>query len=162
MEQKGNHLASWETLRKKIFQELVKKSEVVLHNFTPGISIAEELYYEGLNKLNPSIIVAAISGFGQNGPDSKLVCFVHIAQARSGGIILTGFPGDPPLKTTITHDDLGAGTYTALGIVTALYYRERAGKGSLSTSPYLTLLFLPLSVWEHCCCIKSMERYAGR
>jgi crotonobetainyl-CoA:carnitine CoA-transferase CaiB-like acyl-CoA transferase len=114
---------------KKIFDGLVKKSDVVLHNFTPGTSIAEALDYERLRKINPAIIVAAISGFGQNGPDSKLVCFDHIAQARSGGMILTGFPGDPPLKTTITHNDLGAGMYAALGIVTALYHRERTGKG---------------------------------
>jgi CoA:oxalate CoA-transferase len=46
-------------------------------------------------------------------------------------MILTGFPGDPPLKTTITYNDLGAGTYAALGIVTALYHRERTGKGQL-------------------------------
>jgi crotonobetainyl-CoA:carnitine CoA-transferase CaiB-like acyl-CoA transferase len=114
---------------KKIFDELVKKSDVVLHNFTPSTSIAKELDYERLREINSEIIVAAISGFGQNGPDSKLVCFDHIAQARSGGMILTGFPGDPPLKTTITYNDLGAGAYAALGIVMALYHRERTGKG---------------------------------
>jgi crotonobetainyl-CoA:carnitine CoA-transferase CaiB-like acyl-CoA transferase len=116
---------------KRIFDELVKKSDAVLHNFTPGTSIAEELDYERLKKINPSIIVTAISGFGQNGPDAKLICFDHIAQARSGGMILTGFPGDPPLKTTITHNDLGAGAYAALGIVTALYHREKTGQGQL-------------------------------
>jgi crotonobetainyl-CoA:carnitine CoA-transferase CaiB-like acyl-CoA transferase len=114
---------------KKIFDELVKKSDVVLHNFTPATSMANELEYERLREINPHIIVAAISGFGQSGPDAKLVCFDHIAQARSGGMILTGFPGDPPLKTTITYNDLGAGTFAAFGIVTALYHRERTGKG---------------------------------
>jgi crotonobetainyl-CoA:carnitine CoA-transferase CaiB-like acyl-CoA transferase len=113
----------------KIFDELVKRSDVVLHNFTPGTSIAEKVNYERLREINPAIIVAAITGFGQNGPDAKLVCFDHIAQARSGGMILTGFPGDPPLKTTITYNDLGAGTFAAFGIVTALYHRERTGKG---------------------------------
>jgi len=114
---------------KKIFNELVKKSDVVLHNFTPGTSMADELDYARLKEINPAIIVAAISGFGQNGPDANLVCFDHIAQARSGGMLLTGFPGDPPLKTTVTHNDLGAGIYAALGIVMALYHRERTGKG---------------------------------
>ena len=113
----------------KIFNELVKKSDVVLHNFTPGTSIAEKVSYERLKEVNPAIIVAAITGFGQNGPDAKQVCFDHIAQARSGGMILTGFPGDPPLKTTVTYNDIGAGTYAALGIVMALYHRERTGKG---------------------------------
>jgi crotonobetainyl-CoA:carnitine CoA-transferase CaiB-like acyl-CoA transferase len=115
----------------RILDELVKKSDVVLHNFTPGTSVAGKVSYERLKEVNSAIIVAAISGFGQNGPDSKLVCFDHIAQARSGGMILTGFPGDPPLKTTITYNDLGAGTYAALGIVMALYHRERTGKGQL-------------------------------
>ena len=113
----------------KIFDELVKKSDVVLHNFTPGTSMAEKVSYERLREVNPAIIVAAITGFGQNGPDAKLVCFDHIAQARSGGMILTGFPGDPPLKTTITYNDLGAGVFAAFGIVMALYHRERTGKG---------------------------------
>jgi crotonobetainyl-CoA:carnitine CoA-transferase CaiB-like acyl-CoA transferase len=113
----------------KIFNALVKKSDVVLHNFTPGAPIAEQLSYERLKEINSGIIVAAISGFGHNGPDSKLVCFDHIAQARSGAMILNGFPGDPPLKTTVTYNDQGAGTYAALGIVMALYHRERTGKG---------------------------------
>jgi crotonobetainyl-CoA:carnitine CoA-transferase CaiB-like acyl-CoA transferase len=113
----------------RIFDELVKKSDVVLHNFTPGAPVAEKVSYERLKEVNPAIIVAAISGFGQNGPEANLVCFDHIAQARSGGMLLTGFPGDPPLKTTVTHNDLGAGIYAALGIVMALYHRERTGKG---------------------------------
>jgi crotonobetainyl-CoA:carnitine CoA-transferase CaiB-like acyl-CoA transferase len=113
----------------KIFHALVKKSDVVLHNFTPGAPITEQLSYERLKEINSAIIVAAISGFGHNGPDSKLVCFDHIAQARSGAMILNGFPGDPPLKTTVTYNDQGAGTYAALGIAMALFHRERTGKG---------------------------------
>lgn len=126
---------------KKIFDALIKKSDVVLHNFTPGTSMADVLSYERLKQMNPSIIVAAISGFGHSGPDAKLVCFDHIAQARSGGMILTGFPGDPPLKTTITHNDLGAGAYAALGIVTALYHRERTGQGQFIDVSLFDLAF---------------------
>jgi crotonobetainyl-CoA:carnitine CoA-transferase CaiB-like acyl-CoA transferase len=125
----------------RILDELVKKSDVVLHNFTPGTSVAGKVSYERLKEVNSAIIVAAISGFGQNGPDSKLVCFDHIAQARSGGMILTGFPGDPPLKTTITYNDLGAGTYAALGIVMALYHRERTGKGQFIDVSLLDVAF---------------------
>jgi len=125
----------------KIFDELVKKSDVVLHNFTPGTTIANGLSYERLREINPSIIVAAISGFGQNGPDARQVCFDHIAQARSGGMILTGFPGDPPLKTTITYNDIGAGTYAALGIMMALYHRERTGKGQFIDVSLLDVAF---------------------
>jgi len=114
---------------KEIFQELVKRSDVVLHNFTPGTSVTAEMSYDHLKEVNSAVIVAAISGFGQNGPDAKLVCFDHIAQARSGGMILTGFPGDPPLKTTITYNDICAGLYAVIGILLALYHREKTGMG---------------------------------
>lgn len=113
----------------EIFRELAKRCDVVLHNFTPGTKLAEELSYDQLREINPRVIVAAVSGFGQNGPDAKLVCFDHNAQARSGGMILTGFPGDPPLKTTITYNDIGAGQCAALGILLALYHREKTGLG---------------------------------
>ena len=70
-----------------------------------------------------------------------MVCFDHIAQARSGGMLLTGFPGDPPLKTTVTHSDLGTGIYAALGIVMALYHRERTGKGQFIDVSLLDMAF---------------------
>ena len=114
---------------REIFRELVKRSDVVLHNFTPGTTVAAEMGYDHLKEVNSAVIVAAISGFGQNGPDAKLVCFDHIAQARSGGMILTGFPGDPPLKTTITYNDISAGLYAVIGILLALYHREKTGMG---------------------------------
>jgi len=114
---------------KEIFRELVKRSDVVLHNFTPGTTVADQMGYDRLKEVNPAVILAAISGFGQNGPDAKLVCFDHIAQARSGGMILTGFPGDPPLKTTITYNDISAGLYAVIGILLSLYHREKTGMG---------------------------------
>jgi crotonobetainyl-CoA:carnitine CoA-transferase CaiB-like acyl-CoA transferase len=125
----------------RILYELVKKSDVVLHNFTPGTSVAEKVSYERLKEVNSAIILAAITGFGQNGPDAKQVCFDHIAQARSGAMILTGFPGDPPLKTTVTYNDIGAGTYAALGIMMALYHRERTGRGQFIDVSLLDVAF---------------------
>ena len=125
----------------KVFYELVKRSDVVLHNFTPGTSMADALDYERLKEVHPKIILAAITGFGQNGPDAKQVCFDHIAQARSGAMILTGFPGDPPLKTTVTYNDIGAGTYAALGITMALYHRERTGQGQFIDVSLLDVAF---------------------
>jgi crotonobetainyl-CoA:carnitine CoA-transferase CaiB-like acyl-CoA transferase len=114
---------------KQIFRQLVKKSDVVLHNYTPGAPFTDKLEYTYLKRINRRVIVAAISGFGQNGPDKQLVCFDHVAQARSGGMLLTGFPGDPPLKTTITSNDIISGLFAAMGIITALYQREKTGKG---------------------------------
>ena len=127
---------------KKIFRELVKKADVVLHNFTPGAPFTEELEYDVLKKLNEKIIVAAISGFGQNGPDRELVCFDHVAQARSGCLLLTGFPGDPPLKTTVTSNDMMTGLFATIGILTALYERQRTGMGQfIDASLFDTAVF---------------------
>ena len=114
---------------KRIFTQLAKQCDVVLHNYTPGTPQAAILEYARLKRVNRRVIVAAISGFGQNGPDAQLVCFDHVAQARSGAMILTGFPGDPPLKTTVTYNDISSGLLTALGILMALYHREKTGKG---------------------------------
>lgn len=114
---------------KDVLKALVRKSDVILHNFTPGAPMVDELSYDRLKDINPRVIVAGISGFGQNGPDSKLVCFDHIAQARSGGMMLTGFPGDPPLKTTITHNDISTGLLAMIGILLALLQRGKSEIG---------------------------------
>jgi len=114
---------------KGIFHELVKKSDVVLHNFTPWTPVSEGLTYKNLKRVNDKIIVAALSGYGQNGPYAEQACFDATAQARSGGMLVTGFPGDPPLKTSITYIDISAGQSGALGILLALYDREKTGLG---------------------------------
>jgi crotonobetainyl-CoA:carnitine CoA-transferase CaiB-like acyl-CoA transferase len=127
---------------KEIFRELVKKADVILHNFTPGAPFTDELDYNVLKKINEKIIVAAISGFGQNGPDRELVCFDHVAQARSGSLLLTGFPGDPPLKTTITSNDMMTGLFATIGILAAINERQRTGIGQyIDASLFDTAVF---------------------
>jgi CoA:oxalate CoA-transferase len=114
---------------KELFEQLVKKSDVVLHNFTPGTTLSDELRYEKLKTVNQRIIVAALTGYGQNGPYSQQVCFDATAQSRGGGMLVTGFPGDPPLKTSVTYIDIGTGQSCALGILLALFDREKTGLG---------------------------------
>jgi CoA:oxalate CoA-transferase len=114
---------------KRILRELVRWSDVVLHNYTPNTPLADVLSYRRLKKINHGIIVAAISGFGQNGPDAGLVSFDHIAQARSGSMLLAGFPGDPPIKTPVAYNDICSGFASAMGILLALYHRQKAGVG---------------------------------
>ncbi len=113
----------------EIFHELIKQSDVLLHNFTPGAPIAQEVGYDRLREINPSIIVAAVSGYGQTGPDAEKPCFDAVAQARAGSMFLNGFPGDPPIKTTITHIDVSTGLMAAIGVLTALYHRDKTGMG---------------------------------
>ena len=114
-----------------IFKELVKQSDVVLHNFPPGTNLSSELSYEKLRDINNRITVAVISGYGQNGPDANQACFDFVSQARAGAMTLNGFPGDPPLKTTVPYVDCSSGISTALGIVLSLYNREKTGRGQL-------------------------------
>ena len=112
-----------------VFHELVKRSDVVLHNYTPGSPAGKELSYKSLSKVNGSIIVAALSGYGQDGPDAERPCFDGVAQSRSGSMVITGFPGDPPIKTGIAYVDIGTGLLATIGVLTALHHREKTGKG---------------------------------
>jgi len=132
---------------KEIFYELVRHSDVVLHNFTPGAPMAKEINYERLKDLNASIIVAAVSGYGQSGPDAENPCFDSVAQARSGSMVLNGFPGDPLLKTGIPYIDVSSGLCAALGVLLALYYREKTGVGqAVDVSLFDTAFFATQSV----------------
>ncbi len=114
---------------KNIFQDLVKQSDIVLHNYTPGAPVSKEVSYEKLSSINSKIIVAALSGYGQNGPDAERPCFDGVAQARSGGMIVSGFPENQPVKTGIAYVDIGTGLLATIGVLTALHYREKTGKG---------------------------------
>jgi CoA:oxalate CoA-transferase len=114
---------------KQVLRQLVKYVDVVLHNFTPGTRLSTELRYDSLKTLNDKIIVAALSGYGKKGPYAEEVCFDATAQARSGGMLITGFSGDPPLKTSITYVDFCAGLSLTIGILLALYHRKNTGIG---------------------------------
>lgn len=116
---------------KEILMELVRRSDIVIHNFPPETSLERELSYENLKKINPMMILAVISGYGLNGPESKQICFDFVTQARTGAMSLNGFPGDPPVKTTVPYIDCSSGIGAALGILLALYHRQRTGMGQL-------------------------------
>lgn len=83
---------------REILQELVSCSDVVLHNFPSGSREAKIVDYESLKKVNPAIILIAVSGFGSTGPWAGRPAFDSIAQALAGGMSYTGFPGNPPAK----------------------------------------------------------------
>ena len=132
---------------KEIFYELVRHSDALLHNFTPGAPVAKEINYEHLKNINTSIIVAAVSGYGQSGPEAETPCFDSVAQARSGSMVINGFPGNPLLKTGIPYIDVGSGLCAALGVLLALYHREKTGIGqAVDVSLFDTALFATQSV----------------
>lgn len=130
-----------------IFEELVRKSDIVLHNFTPGAPIGPQLTYENLRSINNSLIVVSLSGYGQSGPAAKNPCFDGVAQARSGSMVINGFRGSPPIKAGLPYIDINAGLFAAVGILIALYNREKTGQGqAIDVSLFDTAFFAVQSV----------------
>jgi crotonobetainyl-CoA:carnitine CoA-transferase CaiB-like acyl-CoA transferase len=119
---------------KEIFLELVKKTDVVVQNFSPGTMDRLELGYETLKKSNPGIIYCAISGFGQDGPYKDRLAYDPIIQAASGIMSVTGFPDKPPVKVGINIADYVGAVYAIIGILLALYYKKRTGQGQMVDS----------------------------
>jgi len=116
---------------KKILRELVKKADILIENYRPGTMKRLGLDYESLRPINPRLIYAACSGFGQTGPLSSNGAYDLIVQAMGGLMSITGEPGGDPVKVGASIADLTAALYTVIGILTALQVRERTGKGQV-------------------------------
>ena len=114
---------------REVFLKLIKEVDVIAENFTPGTMDKMGLGYEQLKEVNPRIIYASISGFGTYGPYAKKRSVDPVAQAMGGLMSLTGYPEMPPLKTGPAIADSLAGMNMALGILSALMYREKTGSG---------------------------------
>jgi crotonobetainyl-CoA:carnitine CoA-transferase CaiB-like acyl-CoA transferase len=104
---------------------------VVIENFKPGTAEKLGLSYEKLKTVNPRIVYASISGYGQTGPEKNRGGYDLMAQGRSGMMFVTGTPDSPPCKVGVPVVDMGAAMYTAFGIVSALYVREKTGRGQM-------------------------------
>ena len=123
--------------------KLVEKSDVVVENFRPDVKKRLGIDYETLKKRNPRIILASISGFGQDGPYAKRPGFDQIAQGMGGLMSITGEPGKGPMRVGIPVADLTAGLFCAMGIQTALLEREKSGIGQwVNTSLLQAQIFM--------------------
>ena len=114
----------------EIIKELVPEVDVVVENFTPGVMARKGLAYEDLARLNPGLIMASVSGFGQTGDRAGRGSFDFIAQAYSGLMHMTGEPDGPPMFVGAGLGDTNAGVHAFAGIGFALYNRERTGQGA--------------------------------
>lgn len=114
---------------KALFKELLKKADIVVENYVPGVMDKMGLGYEDLKKINPGIIYGSIHGFGSWGPYAELPGVDPVAQAMGGLMGLSGFPDGPPVKTGPAVADAIAGLYLALGITAAVLDREKTGAG---------------------------------
>ena len=127
----------------EILMKLVEKSDVVVENFRPDVKKRLGIDYETLKKRNPRIILASISGFGQDGPYARRPGFDQIAQGMGGLMSITGEPGKGPMRVGIPVADLTAGLFCAMGIQTALLEREKSGIGQwVNTSLLQAQIFM--------------------
>lgn len=114
----------------EIVRQLVKSTDVVLENFKPGTLEKWGLGYEDLKKINPRLIMARISGWGQTGPYSHKPGFASVAEGVGGLRYVTGYPDRPPVRPNLSLGDSLAGLHAALGILMAVYYRDIKGTGT--------------------------------
>lgn len=132
---------------REVFYKLVRDADALVENFRPGVTKKLGIDYETLKEINPRLIYASISGFGQTGPYAMRAGYDLIAQGMSGVMSVTGEPGGPPAKCGIPIGDLSAGLFCAFGVLTAYIAREETGEGQYVD----TSLFegaLALSIWE--------------
>ncbi len=131
----------------KVLHRLVETADVVVENARPGVAARLASDYKTLSAINPRLVYASISGFGQDGPWAMRPGFDLIAQAMAGVVSATGLPGAEPVKSGIPLGDLGAGMFAAYGILSALIGRSHSGRGQyIDTSLFDATL--ALSVWE--------------
>src|SRR5207244_4643478 len=113
---------------REVLARLVKTADVVVENYRPDVKDRLGIDYKSLEKINPRIILASISGFGQDGPYRDRPGFDQVAQGMSGLMSVTGAPGEGPMRVGCAVADVGAGLFAALGIRTALLWREPPGR----------------------------------
>jgi crotonobetainyl-CoA:carnitine CoA-transferase CaiB-like acyl-CoA transferase len=120
---------------KEIFMKLAAKADIVSENFRPGVVAKLGIDYESVRRVNPGVIYASMSGFGQTGPYGRKGGFDIIAQGMSGIMMMTGYPGGRPAKVGIAMNDIASGVTALYGILGAYIGKLRTGNGQyLETS----------------------------
>jgi crotonobetainyl-CoA:carnitine CoA-transferase CaiB-like acyl-CoA transferase len=107
----------------------VRKADIVIENFSAGVAAKLKIDYDRLAEINPRIINCSINGFGSSGPNFQRPAFDQVVQALGGGMSITGADPEHPMRAGIPIGDLGGGMFGTMGILAALYERERSGKG---------------------------------
>lgn len=116
---------------KDLVRRLAREADVVTENFRPGAMDRLGLGYRALREVNPRLIYAALSGFGQTGPYSSMAAVDAVAQAMGGTMSLNGEKGGPPMRVGVSIGDMVGGLYLAVGILAALRARDITGEGQM-------------------------------
>src|SRR3954469_9303224 len=126
-----------------ILQRMISQTDVIVENYRPDVKTRLGIDYESLSKVNPRLVYASISGFGQTGPYAKRPGFDQIAQGMGGLMSVTGLPGQGPLRVGVPIADLCGGIFAAYGVTVALLEREQSGKGQwLHTSLLEAMIYM--------------------
>jgi crotonobetainyl-CoA:carnitine CoA-transferase CaiB-like acyl-CoA transferase len=112
-----------------LFMRLARDADVVVENYRPDVKGRLGVDYDSVKAVNPRIVYASISGFGQDGPKAARPGFDQIAQGMGGLMSITGLPGQGPVRAGIPLADLTSGMYAAIGVLIALLEREESGQG---------------------------------
>jgi crotonobetainyl-CoA:carnitine CoA-transferase CaiB-like acyl-CoA transferase len=124
----------------QILKRLAKSADILVENFRPDVKHKLGIDYETLAAVNPRLIYASISGFGQDGPYRDRAGFDQVAQGMGGLMWVTGLPGNGPVRAGIPVADLSAGLFAALGVLIALEERSVSGKGQWVQSSLLSAM----------------------
>lgn len=151
---KGITLNLKEEKAREIFYRLVKEADVVVENFRPGVSKKLKVDYDTLKEINPSIVYASGSGFGQYGPLKNRPCYDIVAQSMAGIVNLTGFEDSVPTKVGPSIADNVTGIYLCVGVLMALYNREKTGLGQQVDVSMMDTIF---SLLENAIVIQTMK-----
>jgi formyl-CoA transferase len=127
----------------EVLKKLVATADVLLENFRPDVKNRLGIDYESLSKVNPKLVYASISGFGQTGPYASRPGFDQIAQGMGGLMSVTGLPGQGPVRVGIPIADLCGGIFAAYGVLVALHERTQSGRGQwVHTSLLQAMLYM--------------------
>jgi len=114
---------------KQVFVDMLKKCDIIMENFGPGVLDRFGFSWEKIHELNPRIVMGSIKGFGSSGPYADFKAYENVAQAMGGAMSTTGVPEGPPFVTGAQIGDTGTGLHLAIGLLAALRQRDRTGKG---------------------------------
>lgn len=114
----------------EVLHKLASKSDVFFENYAPGVAERLGLGWERLRELNPRLVYCSLSGYGQDGPYRDVKAYDLLIQGEAGIIATTGYP-DRPARASVSISDIASGMYAALGIVLALFQREKTGAGQV-------------------------------
>jgi formyl-CoA transferase len=114
---------------KAVFVELLKKSDIIMENFGPGVLDRLGFPWEKIHEINPRVVMGSIKGFGSSGPYADFKAYENVAQAMGGAMSTTGIPEGPPYVTGAQIGDSGTGLHLAIGLLAALRQRDLTGQG---------------------------------